>query len=90
MPFAEMIIGLVLLSWGGQMIHVHVDHGVVELSGAIFDERERQAVHVVAENVAGVRSISDQLAWIEPMSGVVITPSEMSEAKTAASARPPA
>jgi CBS domain-containing protein len=85
----DILSELARQSWGGQMIHVHVDHGAVELSGAIFDERERQAAHVVAENVAGVRSISDQLAWIEPMSGIVITPSEMGEGKTVASSRFP-
>jgi len=77
----DILSELARQSWGGQMIHVHVDHGAVELSGAIFDERERQAAHVVAENVPGVRSVSDQLAWIEPMSGIVITPSEIAAAR---------
>ncbi len=77
-------------SWGGRMIHVHVDHGAVELSGAIFDERERQAAHVVAENVGGVTSVTDQLAWIEPMSGTVIMPSDLGIPGPASSRRPPA
>jgi CBS domain-containing protein len=74
---SDIVRELAKQSWGGRMIHVHVDHGAVELSGAIFDERERQAAHVVAENVSGVKSISDQLAWIEPMSGTVIMPSDL-------------
>lgn len=66
-------------SWGGGgLIRVHVDKGAVELTGTIFDERERRAAHVAAENVAGVKSVSDQLAWVEPMSGVVVLPEEIS------------
>lgn len=59
--------------WSGA-IRVKVDHGVAELSGAIFDERAREAARVCAENVAGVKSVTDQLAWIEPMSGMYILP----------------
>ncbi len=55
-------------------IRVKVDQGVVELSGSIFDERAREAARVCAENVAGVKSVTDQLAWIEPMSGMYILP----------------
>ncbi|UDL90734.1 CBS domain-containing protein [Mesorhizobium sp. PAMC28654] len=61
--------------WAGTgMIHVSVDKGVAELSGAIFDERERQAVLVAAENVAGVEAVKDQLFWVEPLSGMVVDP----------------
>lgn len=59
--------------WSGA-IRVKVDHGVAELSGAIFDERAREAARVCAENVTGVTSVTDQLAWIEPMSGMYILP----------------
>jgi CBS domain-containing protein len=62
--------------WGGRLIRVHVEDGVVTLSGAIFDERERQAAAVVAENVPGVKAVVDQLAWIEPFSGMTILPEE--------------
>ena len=60
-------------AWSGA-VRVKVDHGVAELSGAIFDERAREAARVCAENVAGVKSVTDQLAWIEPMSGMYILP----------------
>lgn len=61
--------------WSGNgMIRVKVDHGITELSGTIFDERERQAARVVAENVPGVTSVTDRLVWIEPVSGTVIAP----------------
>ncbi|MCC7276252.1 MAG: CBS domain-containing protein [Alphaproteobacteria bacterium] len=63
-------------SWAGRgLIRVHVAGGAVELTGAIFDERARLAARVVAENVPGVISVSDQLVWVEPMSGMAILPS---------------
>ena len=47
-----------------------VRNGVVELWGSVFDDRERQAVQVAVENVAGVKAVKDHLTWIEPMSGM--------------------
>jgi CBS domain-containing protein len=60
-------------SWAGS-IRVAVKDGVVTLSGSIFDERARPAALVAAENVAGVKSVVDEVMWIEPMSGMVILP----------------
>lgn len=60
-------------SWSGA-IRVRVDHGVATLSGAIFDERARQAARVAAETAPGVTDVIDQLTWIEPMSGMYISP----------------
>jgi signal-transduction protein with cAMP-binding, CBS, and nucleotidyltransferase domain len=51
-----------------------VRNGIVELWGSIFDERERQAVRVVVENVVGVKAVKDHLVWIEPMSGMSFEP----------------
>lgn len=56
------------------MIDVSVEDGRVKLIGTIFDDRQRDAVRVAAENIPGVKGIEDQLVWIEPMSGVVIGP----------------
>ena len=56
------------------LIDVFVEDGKVTLSGTIFDGRQRDAVRVAAENIPGVKSIEDQLAWIEPTSGMVIEP----------------
>ncbi|MFN3672541.1 MAG: CBS domain-containing protein [Bosea sp. (in: a-proteobacteria)] len=56
------------------LIRVHVHDGVAELSGSIFDERARLAARVVAENVAGVTAVDDQLIWIDPASGIVLAP----------------
>ena len=55
-------------------LNVTVQSGVVELWGTITDERERQALIVVAQNTPGVKDVRDHLVWVEPMSGVVIGP----------------
>jgi CBS domain-containing protein len=55
----------------GSLINVIVRDGVVELWGTILDERKRQALRVVAENVPGTRQVKDHLVWVEPMSGMV-------------------
>jgi osmotically-inducible protein OsmY len=49
-----------------------VRDGVVELWGAITDERERQALIVAAENVPGVKAVRDHLAWIDMMTGMLV------------------
>lgn len=61
-------------SWAPAMlIDVRVAEGVVELGGALVDERQRAAIRVIAENVAGVRSVKDKMVWIDPMSGMTLT-----------------
>jgi hypothetical protein len=62
-----------------------VRNGVVHLWGMLFDERQRGAIHVVAENTAGVKAIQDHLVWIEPMSGMVIPMPEDGEPQAKAS-----
>lgn len=63
-------------------IDVVVRDGVVELWGAVLDERERGAVRVLAENVPGVRTIKDHLIWVEPVSGFVVESPEDAGAAT--------
>jgi CBS domain-containing protein len=58
--------------WAPRTIDVAVTGGVVELTGAITDERERTALRVAAENVPGVKAVRDRLIWVEPVSGMVI------------------
>ena len=71
----NVVAELTSQTWAGaSMIRVKVDQGVVELSGVILDERERQAARVAAENVAGVKAVTDRLFWVEPLSGMVISP----------------
>ena len=50
-------------------IHVKVLEGHVTLTGTIFDERERDAIRVCAENQPGVTRVTDDLIWVEPTSG---------------------
>ena len=57
--------------WNAAGINVVVRNGNLELSGVIFDERQRQALKVATENVPGVKTVHDHLAWVEPMSGMV-------------------
>jgi CBS domain-containing protein len=72
----------ILASLGAQRwapkINVVVRNGVVELWGTITDERERQGLVVLVENVAGVKQVHDHLVWVEPMSGMCF-PSEEDE-----------
>lgn len=53
-------------------VNVIVRNGIVELWGSIFDEREREALRVAAENIPGVREVRDHLVWLEPYSGFVV------------------
>lgn len=55
----------------GGAVDVHVRNGVAKLTGMILDDRERKAIVVAAENVPGVRSVEDHIAFIEPVSGMV-------------------
>lgn len=61
------------------LINVIVKQGVVSLWGSITDEREREALHVLAENTPGVKEVHDHLVWVEPMSGTVLTYGEESD-----------
>ena len=65
--------------WAANLIQldVQVRNGVARLWGALLDERQREAVRVVVENIPGVKGIEDHMVWIEPMSGISIpTPDE--------------
>jgi CBS domain-containing protein len=54
------------------LLNIVVRDGTVHLHGTIFDERERAALKVAAENIPGVKGVQDHLAWCEPMSGIVV------------------
>lgn len=53
-------------------LSISVKDGVVDLNGVILEEKERDALRVVAENTPGVRAVEDHLVWVEPVSGTVI------------------
>ncbi|MCS3743595.1 MULTISPECIES: CBS domain-containing protein [unclassified Rhizobium] len=48
------------------LIRCQARNGIAELAGTIFDERERLAAKVAAENVPGVKSTTDHLIWLDP------------------------
>jgi CBS domain-containing protein len=61
---------------GGTRIDIRVQDGLVELEGVIFDERERQALLVLARNTPGVKRCIDHITWIEPHTGMSYVPDE--------------
>ncbi|WP_348626162.1 BON domain-containing protein [Mesorhizobium sp. LNHC252B00] len=70
----DVLAELAKQKWTGKdMIDVTVNAGAVQLSGAIFDERERQAAIVAAENVAGVKAVRDNLFCAGPLSVVLVS-----------------
>jgi len=74
---ARIVAELNKQPWGPlAQLNIVVRNGIVELWGAITDERERQAIIVVAENTAGVKRVRDHLVWIEPMSGMAVLPED--------------
>ena len=46
----------------------------MQLSGALIDDRQRQALRILAENVPGVKKVEDQLVWFEPETGMYLEP----------------
>ena len=68
-------------------VNVVVRHGEVHLWGCLFDERERQAVRVIAENTSGVKRVHDHMIWLEPYSGMTMqAPAEDKPSGSAAAA----
>jgi CBS domain-containing protein len=54
------------------LVDVTVRKGVVQLSGSLTDERQRQALRILVENIPGVRKVQDHLIWIEPGTGMYV------------------
>jgi CBS domain-containing protein len=58
-------------SWAPRhLIDVVVRNGLVELWGTVIDPAQRDAARVAAETVPGVKAVSCQIVWVEPMSGM--------------------
>lgn len=53
-------------------VSVAVENGTVLLDGCVFDMRERDALKVLAENVAGVQGVENRLVCVEPNTGVLM------------------
>lgn len=64
-------------SWSPMGLNAVVRDGVVDLSGVITDDRQRNAVVVAARNVPGVKAVHDHMCWVDTMSGFYVeAPSE--------------
>ena len=50
----------------GDRLTIVVRDGAVELSGVVMSENERKALLVMAEGVKGVRSVADNLTFVDP------------------------
>jgi CBS domain-containing protein len=72
---ANILAAVAKQDWAPR-INVIVKDGVAELRGVVTDDRERQALVVAAENVAGVKKVHDHLVWVEPISGLAFPSSE--------------
>jgi len=49
-----------------------VKDGVITLHGGMFDQRQRDAIRVMAETIPGVKGVKDEMFWIQPMVGGLI------------------
>ena len=45
---------------------------MVQLSGAVTEERQRQALRVAAENIPAIKKVEDYLTWVDPISGFCV------------------
>lgn len=71
--FTDIIGEFARESWTPKgSIHADVKDGAVTLQGSICDDRLRGALKVLVENVPGVKSVKDDIAWIEPNSGYLV------------------
>lgn len=62
--------------WSPMGLNVVVRNGIVDLSGIITDDRQRDAAVVAASKIAGVKVVHDHLCWVDTMSGAYIDPRE--------------
>jgi CBS domain-containing protein len=70
---AKIRAALAAESWApSTSLDIRAVGGVVELWGSILDERQRDAIRVAVENVAGVKDIVDHMVWVEPFSGTIV------------------
>ena len=61
------------LPWAASdFVNATVKDGVVDLWGSFTAFRQDESAIVAVENVAGVKDVRSHLAWIDPMSGLVI------------------
>jgi CBS domain-containing protein len=71
------------------LIDASVKDGVVELWGTILEGAQGEAIRVCAENIPGVKKVVSHLTWVEPMSGMVISDSDLDGTSAAPAAPAP-
>jgi CBS domain-containing protein len=60
-------------SWAPRYaIAAAVKDGVITLHGGLLDQRQRDAIRVMAETIPGVQGVKDEMFWIQPMVGGLI------------------
>ena len=69
--------------WAPQL-NATVRDGVVDLWGIVLAAHQREAAIVAAENTPGVNAVRSHVAWVEPVSGMVIYDAEEQAGGTAA------
>ncbi len=50
----------------GNRVSTIVAGGEVYLEGVVFDERDREAIRVAAQNVPGVKAVRDHIEYVDP------------------------
>lgn len=69
--------------WAPQL-NATVRDGVVDLWGIVLAAHQREAAIVAAENIPGVKTVRTHIAWVEPVSGMVICDAEEQTGSSAA------
>lgn len=70
---AKVLEALAELPWPAKtFVNATVKDGVVDLWGVFTSYRQDESAVVAAENVPGVKGVHNHLAWVDPMSGLVI------------------
>jgi CBS domain-containing protein len=57
-------------------VRTSVENGIVTLDGAVTDDRLRDGLRVLAENIPGVTKVRDRISWVEPNSGYLVPPAD--------------
>jgi len=69
----KVLDALAELPWPAKtFVTVTVKDGVVDLWGAFTAFRQDESAIVAAENVPDVKGVHNHLAWVDPLSGLVI------------------
>ena len=79
----QLMTELAKQPWSPQL-NATVRDGVVELWGVVLAAHQREAAMVAAENIPGVKAVRSHVAWVEPVSGMVIYDPEQNAGGTAA------